>query len=106
MSCSFVLDSQQSLLSSHRVVANSIPSVEKMIDNYEISSKSVTRAEDQQQEQMISALCKLIGSIATRKNPIVLFLDGKIMCLSRDSNSSSSRNLTSTWSSLRFALGR
>lgn len=41
-----------------------------------------------QQEQMICALCKLIGSIATRKNPIVLFLDGKIMCLSRDSNSS------------------
>ena len=77
-----LINSQRSFLSSHRVVANSIPSVAKMIDNDKISSKSDLRAEAHQQEQMKCALCKLIGSIATRKNPIILFFDGKIMCLS------------------------
>lgn len=89
-SCSFVVDSQLlnvHFLSSSRVVANSIPNIAKLID--ESSSKIATTDEVstiQQQEQMKCAMCKLIGSIATRKNPVVLFLDGKIIYLSRDSN--------------------
>ena len=68
-------------LSSSRVVANSIPNIARLID--ESSSKIATTDEvstAHQQEQMKSVMCKLIGSIATRKYPVVLFLDGKIIC--------------------------
>ena len=46
---------------------------------------------------MKCAMCKLIGSIATRKSPVVLFLDGKHMFLSRDSKLYYEALLISTW---------
>ena len=81
-----ILNVDAHFLSSNRVVANSIPSIAKLIDKS--ASNIATTAEVSmihQQEQMKSAMCKLIGSIATRKNPVVMFLDGKKMCLPHDS---------------------
>jgi len=61
-----------------------MPNIAKLIDKS--SSRFAATAEVStihQHEQMKCALCKFIGSIATRKNPIVLFLDGKILFTSQ-----------------------